>query len=207
MRPWIWSLGLAYTGCGGTHLEPQPWGGGGSRVRSTGSWRATWAKWLQERERKRKETQRRKELDNEIWEVNMRVVGAWWVFLPPPPSLFVLRQALLMEPGWVLEFQTWTTTSYLGYTSLGLLYRKKKISDENMLKWDFRLGQGISLWEDSNIWRQQQTGKVLMGMVVFMQTVVLGSLKKRTGRVAEGHRTLPALLAKNTTRSCSNCWC
>lgn len=33
-----------------------------------------------------------------------------------------------------------------------------------------------------------------------MQTVVLGSLKKRTGRIAEGHRTLPALLAKNTTR-------
>lgn len=40
-----------------------------------------------------------------------------------------------------------------------------------------------------------------------MQTVVLGSLKKRTGRIAEGHRTLPALLTKNTTRSYSNCWC
>lgn len=144
------------------------------------------------------------------WNLRGKYEGWWCLANFPPslsPSLFALRQALLMEPGWVLEFQTWTTTSYLGYTSRGLLYGKKKISDENMLKWDFRLGQGISLWEDSNIWWQQQTGKVLMGMVVFMQTVVLGSLKKRTGRVAEGHRTLPALLAKNTTRSCSNCWC
>lgn len=140
--------------------------------------------------RKWKETPRRKEFDDELWEMS---IWGLVVLARFPRSL----SSLCFKPGWVLEFQTWTTTPCQCYTPPVIWNRRKswggilRLSNTNVLKWGFRWAKVSDRGRFQYLGRT--AGRLGINGEVFMQIVVLGSPEKRTGRMVEGHRILPTL--------------